>query len=255
MITAGIDLGIETIKAVVLKDEQILAKQLTPSGGFGRARAADRLWEEVLRQAKLTSADVTRVIATGQGKWDVCFANDFIVETVADTRAARWLFPQARSVIDIGADQARAARFDASDRILEHVLNQKCAAGLGLFVESIARTLGVTLDEMSQLTLESKHEVTVNSQCGVYAELDVVDLIHSNVPKADIIQAINEAIATKVSSMVNEITMDQNIALIGGVARNTGMVNCLKKRIGLNFMIPEHPEFAGALGAALIAAG
>jgi len=254
MITAGVDLGIETIKVVIVKDGQILASKEAPAGGVNRAQAAEQVWNETLQQAGLSASDVSKVIATGQGKWDVGFANDYVVEPVADVTATHWLFPSARSVIDVGADQARAARFDANGKITEHVLNQKCAAALGTSLESFARTLGVTPDGLAKLASESRNGVTVNDQCGVYAELDIVSLLHDNTPKADIAKAIMEAVATKLSSMVNEMTLDKDVALVGGVARNAGVVNSLKKRLGMDLLVPEDPAIAGALGAALIAA-
>lgn len=254
MISAGIDLGIKTVKAVILKDGQILARSSALSGGFDRVRSAEQVWGEVLREAGLSPADVEQVIATGTGKWDVRFANDYVVEPLADVRAALWLFPSARSVIDVGADQARVVKFDANGKILDYVLNQKCAAGLGTFAETMARTLEVPLEGMSELSLKSQREVLINAQCAVFAELDVVSLIHNNTPKADIARAISNAIATKLSAMVGEMTVEKDVVLVGGVARNIGIVNCLKERLGADVLVPEEPALAGALGASLIAA-
>ena len=254
MITAGVDLGIETVKVVVLKDGEVVAKGIARSGGSERASSADQVWNEVLKSAGLSPSDVSNVIATGQGKWDVRFANDYVVETVADARAAPMLFPSARSVVDIGADQARAIICDESGKTVDIVLNQKCTAGIGTFYRSMARTLGITLDEMSGLSSNSNN-VSVNDGCAVFAELDAIWLAHNNTPKKDIVQAINEAMATRLNSMLNEkITLEKDVMLIGGLARNTGVVNALKERSGFDFLIPEEPEYAGALGAALIAA-
>lgn len=255
MITAGVDVGIETIKAVVLKDGEVVAKEVAKSGGANRASSAEQVWKEALKSAGLSASDVSKVVATGQGKWDVRFANDYVVETVADAKAANWLFPSAKSVIDIGADQARAMTYDASGNILGMVLNQKCTAGIGTFYGSIARTLGMTLDEISGLS-DNSGNVSVNDSCAVFAELDAIWLAQNGTSKKNIVQAINEAMATRLNSMLNEkIRLEKEVVLIGGLARNAGVVSALKKRSGMDFMIPEQPEFAGALGAALIAAG
>ncbi|MBI4296832.1 MAG: CoA activase [Chloroflexi bacterium] len=255
MITAGVDLGIETVKAVILKDGKVLARSIASSGGADRAGAADLVWNEALKLAGLSAADVSKVVATGQGKWDVRFANDSVVEPVADVRAAHWLFPSARTVIDIGADQARAARFDASGKTLEHVLNLKCAAGMGTLLKSIARMLGITIDEMSQPSNGRQSSISVNDRCAVFAEMDAHWLINNDTPREDVIQAINEAVATRINSMLNEkINFEKDVVLIGGVAMNRAVVSALEKQSGLDFLMPEHPEFACALGAALIAA-
>jgi len=256
MITAGIDIGIENIKAVILKDGQIIARGTAPSGGTGRAESAGLLWQEVLKQAGLTQADVSQVVATGLGKWDAAFAARRVTEPVADARAAVWLAPSTRALIDIGADQARAVQYDAEGKIKQYTLNHKCAAGLGLFLESMAMMLGMSLDEMSRSTGLDNHPLIANDQCAALAELDVVLMIHNNLPRASIIQAINEAVAAKLSSMLNVMLnpISQEAVLVGGVAANNGVVNAFKKRVGIEFIIPEQPQYAGALGAALIAA-
>jgi predicted CoA-substrate-specific enzyme activase len=254
MITAGIDLGIENVKAVVLKDGRILARSIVSSGGSDRANSADFVWKEALQTTGLKPEDVNKVVATGQGKGDVRFANDRVVEALADIKAAFWLFPATGSVVDIGADHALAANFDDKGTALDSVLNLKCAAGLGIFLKSMARTLGLTLDQMSLLSSESS-KISINDRCAVYAELDALWLIQEKTPKQEIVQAINEAISTKINSMLNEkLTLHNKAVLIGGVAKNNGVVKALQKRSGINFMIPEYPEFAGALGAALLAA-
>jgi predicted CoA-substrate-specific enzyme activase len=256
MITAGIDAGIEYIKAVVLKDGRVVARAISPSGGSGRARSIEQVWQEALKQAGITAADVSKVVATGLGKWDAAFASSRVVEPVADARAAVWLSPSARAVIDIGADQARAVQYNAEGKIQQYTLNHKCAAGLGLFLESMAMTLGISLEEMSGATDHTNHRAQVNDQCAALAELDVVLMIHDNVPRASIIQAINEAVAAKLSAMLNEMLnpVAKEAVLIGGVAANTGVANAFKQRLGIDLIIPEQPQFAGALGAALIAA-
>jgi predicted CoA-substrate-specific enzyme activase len=256
MITAGIDIGIENVKAIILKDGRVAARGIAPSGGSGRAKSTEQLWQDVLKQAGITPADVSKVVATGLGKWDAAFAGSRVVEPVADARAAVWLAPSTRAVIDIGADQARAVQYDAEGKIKQYTLSHKCAAGLGLFLESMAMMLDISLEEMGRSTNRDNHRALANDQCAALAELDVVLMIHDNIPQASIIQAINEAVAAKLSAMLNEMLnpITGQAVLIGGVAANTGVVNAFKKRMGIDFIIPEQPQFAGALGAALIAA-
>jgi benzoyl-CoA reductase subunit D len=254
MITAGIDVGVKTIKAVIVKDNKIVASGIASSDGFERKKAAEQLWNKVLQQAKLSASDVASVVATGTGKLDVSFANNNVVEPVADVEAALWLFPSARTVIDAGAEQIRVVKFDETGKVANYTLNQQCGAGLGAFAEAMARALGVTLDEMSQLARKSKKEISINAECGIYASLDVVTLIHDNTAKTDIARAILDAIANKINATANLTNIEKPIVLIGGVALSTGIVEALKKRMGTDFLIPKDPELAGALGAALIGA-
>lgn len=268
MITAGIDLGIESVKAVILKDGKILARSTASSGGADRGTSADKVWKDALKSAGISASDVSKVVATGQGKLDVNFAAGNVVEPVAEAKAAHFLFPSAKSVVDVGADQVRVVTFDVSGNIVEVVLNQKCAAGIGIFLRSIARRLGMTLEEMSSLKAKrtasinnpsgiSNGKVAVNDNCAVFADLDSIALAHDKTPKTVIVQAINEAMAVRINSVLNDkiIPEKDTTVLIGGIARNSGVVSALKMRSGINFLIPDNPEYAGALGAALIAAG
>jgi benzoyl-CoA reductase subunit D len=165
MITAGIDVGIENVKVVILKDGKMLAARQASAGGVNRGIAAEKVWQEALKKAGISASDVSKVIATGQGKYDVGFANGNVVEPVADARAALWYFPSARSVLDVGADQARAMNYDDKGAIEGVVLNQKCAAGIGISLKTLARTLGMTLDEMSLASGSSQGEVSVSRRC------------------------------------------------------------------------------------------
>jgi predicted CoA-substrate-specific enzyme activase len=257
MITAGIDAGIESLKAVILKDGKIIARGIGLSGGANRAMVVEQVWRDALATAGLSPADVSRVIATGQGKYDVRFAQDRVAEPVADARDARFLYPKATCVVDVGADQVRVITLGDGDKILEVVMNQKCAAGLGIFLKSMARTLGMTLDEMSRLPGGSHSNAVVNDGCAVFAEMDALGLLNRNIPREEVARAIIEAVAVRVNSILNDKIKPAEDAtvLVGGVSRNTAVVNALKRRSGINFVIPEQAEYAGALGAALIAAG
>lgn len=257
MITAGIDVGLEYVKAVILKDEEVVARGEGLAGGANRAESSARIWKDALAMAKFSPDEVDRVVATGQGKNDVKFAHDTVVEPVADARAARFLYPGAKSVVDIGADQVRVVTLGDGSAIKEVVMNQKCAAGLGIFLESMARTLGMTLAEMNCLTGGPAEGVTVNDGCAVFAEMDALGLLSRNVPREEVARAVIEAVAVRLNSILNDKVRPPGDAtvLVGGVSQNTAVVSTLKKRSGISFMIPEFAEYAGALGAALVAAG
>jgi predicted CoA-substrate-specific enzyme activase len=257
MITAGIDLGIENVKVVILKNGKVLSRSAASSGGIDRSKSAEKVWLEALKSAGVSASEVQRVVATGQGKLEVRFANQHVVEPVADARAARFLYPRAKAVVDVGADQVRVVTMDDSGNILEVVLNQKCAAGIGIFLKATARRLGMTLEEMGRLSGKPSNNIAVNDTCAVFAELDAVARLYDKTSKTDIVQAINDALSARLNSVLNDkiIPGKDNTVLVGGVAINAGIVGALNKRSGINFLIPEQPEYAGALGAALIAAG
>jgi benzoyl-CoA reductase subunit D len=159
-----------------------------------------------------------------------------------------------RTIVDIGAEEARGISCDAQGKVLDFAKNDKCAAGSGAFVESMARALEVNVAEMIELSLKSTKDAPINATCAVFAESEVVSLIHSKVEKADIAHAVHDAIASRVASMVRRIPVETDVALIGGVANNAAIVDVMKKHLEVDVVIPEDPQFVSALGAALSAA-
>ena len=256
MITGGIDVGIENIKAVVLQDGKVAGRGTGHSGGANRGRHAEEVWQAALKAAGVSASAVDKIVATGQGKYDVDFAQHRVVEPLADARAAKFLFPQARSVVDLGADQVRVVSFDDKGGIREVALNAKCGAGIGLFLESMARTLGMTTEEMAASDSAAPAPAAVSDSCCVFGELDAIALIHANAPRTQIVEAVHAAAATRINSVLNEkIKPEQsNTVLVGGLSRSSGLVKALEKRSGISFLRPAEAEYAGALGAALIAA-
>jgi benzoyl-CoA reductase subunit D len=172
----------------------------------------------------------------------------------ADARAGAYFFSSARTVIDVGAEEARAVRFDEKGIMLDFVVNARCAAGAGTFIEAMARALEVELEDMGSLSLKAERASPINASCVIFAESDVVSLIHREEPKTEIARAIFDAMAERVSSMVYRLGINPDIVLVGGVAKDVGFIASLKRRLGMDILIPEEPLFAGAVGAALIAA-
>lgn len=256
MITAGIDCGAKNTKVVILENGQVLARSLVLSG-FDQRAAAEQAFNEALQKARLPQDNIETVIATGAGKREVMgpnlFAKDTITEVGADAKGIVFLFPGARTVIDVGAEEARAIRVNDAGKVIDFATNEKCAAGAGAFTEAMARALEVELEEFGQLSLKSKAAVPMNAQCTVFAESEVVSLIHAKTPKEDIARAVHDAIADRVISMARRVGIEKEVALIGGVARNVGFVDSLKRDLGIELLVPEEPEFVTAFGAALAA--
>jgi len=252
MITAGIDAGAKTIKAVILRDGKLIGQSLVPAG-FDTKEAAERVYNQALAASGVARKEVSVLIATGAGRKEIPSANDTVTEVGADARGVAGLFPTARTVIDVGAEEGRAVRIDDAGKVLDFAVNEKCAAGAGAFTEAMARALEVPLEKLGEFSLKSTKAVPMNAQCTVFAESEVVTLVHAKTPKEDIARAVHDAIADRVTSTVRRVGITKDVALIGGLARNVGFVKSLEEDLELKVLIPADPEFAGALGAALIA--
>jgi benzoyl-CoA reductase subunit D len=165
------------------------------------------------------------------------------------------MFPEARMVIDVGAEEGRAIRCNESAKVVDFAINEKCAAGAGAFTEAMARALELPIEELGSLSLQSTQAIPMNAQCAVFAESEVVSMIHNNVSKPDMARAVHDAIASRIISMVRKVGYERPVVLIGGMAKNVGFVESLKRGLELDDLrIPDEPEFCSALGAALAAA-
>jgi benzoyl-CoA reductase subunit D len=256
MITAGIDVGLENIKIVILKDGKIAAKSEGQSGGFGRGQVVEKLWEEALSQAGIKASDVNKTVSTGAGKYDVAFAGSQVVEAVADARAARYFYPNATSVVDAGADQVRVVTLGEGDKIEETVLNQKCSAGLGTMLRYMGRRLGMSLEDLSATAPSAANGQKVNDGCVVFTELDALELLNRNVPKTEVAAAVLQTVIYRISAIMKDKVppAKDTTVFIGGMTRNAAVVKGLKARSGVNFLIPEDARYGCAVGAALVAA-
>jgi benzoyl-CoA reductase subunit D len=249
MIVAGIDVGGKNVHIVIKKDGQILGKVTGPTG-IKKAEAVEQLYDEVLKKAGLTRKDIERVVATGSAAKRVAFANSSIPDAAADAREVNKLIPSARTVIDVGAEEGRAIKMSPEGKVLDLAINEKCAAGTGTFIEAMSRALEVSVDEMSKITLQSTQTLSTNAQCAVFGESEVVSLIHQKTPKPDIARAVMNAIAGRIASVARIVGLEKDVVMVGGMARNAGFVDSLKKSIEMNVLVPEDPDYMGALGAA-----
>jgi benzoyl-CoA reductase subunit D len=253
MITVGIDLGTQNVKALVFKDGKILAKKQAFSG-FNPTKAAEEAVQEALKEANLTLNDVTSFTATGSGMNLTPYSAKTVSMMSADAKAGTYFFPRARTIIDVGAEEARAVKCDDNGIMVDFVVNERCAAGAGAFIEAMGRALEVKIEDMGPLSLKAERASSINASCVIFGESDVVSLIHKQESKQEIARAVYDAMADRTSSMVHRLGVNQDVILIGGVARDVGFIAALKRKLGVEVLIPENPEFAGALGAALTGA-
>ncbi len=254
MITAGIDVGNKNTRALILKDREVISRSLVLSD-FDHKKAALYSYELALSKAHMNKEDVNFIMATGAGQEEVTFANGRITEVGSAARGAVFLFSSTRTVIDVGAEESRAIKIDEKGKVLDFAINEKCAAGTGSFVESMSRALEITLEEMGALSLKGEKSVPMNAQCAVFAESEVVSLIHARIPVENIAKSIHEAMASRISSMVRRIGIQKEVLLIGGTAYNKGFIAAMEEDLELKLIVPaDYPEFISAFGAALVAA-
>ncbi len=252
MITAGIDMGIQTVKVVILKEGTIVARAKAFSG-FEPTKAAEQAYEEALKNSQVTKAEVSLILATGSGMEMAPYVNGTVSMMGAVARAGVHLFPSARTIVDVGAEEAKAVRCDERGAMVDFVVNERCAAGAGTFIEAMARALEVKLEDMGPLSLRAERASPINATCVIFGESDVVSLIHRQESKPEIARAVFDAMADRISSMVYRLGVNPDVVLVGGVAKDVGFIESLKRKLGINILVPEYPEYAGALGAALTA--
>ncbi len=253
MYTIGIDIGSMSANGVLLNEKkEILSSVIIPTGASSK-KAADKTFHQILTEYKLSERDIDYIIATGYGRVKVPFANEVVTEITCHAKGANYYFPKARTIIDIGGQDSKVIKVDANGNVLDFVMNDKCAAGTGRFLEVMARTLEIDLEDMGGLSLNGKDNVSVSSLCTVFAESEVVSLVGADHKTADICRALHISIAKRITAQVKRIGLEEEIVMTGGVAKNIGVVTELEKNLGCKIKISEEPQINGALGAALIA--
>ncbi|MDP8228899.1 MAG: acyl-CoA dehydratase activase [Candidatus Electryoneaceae bacterium] len=253
MITIGMDLGSQTVKIVIMKDGKVIARAKELSG-FEQEVTASDVMKDVLTQADLKPEAIDRIVATGAGRKTAPFTKESVTGVGAAARGAIARFPTARTVLDVGAEEGRAIVITPEGKVKDFAINEKCAAGSGTFIEAMARALEITVVEFGKLALTSDKAVPMNAQCAVFAESEVVSLLHARTPKNDITRAVCDAIASRIISMARRVSIEPEVVLIGGMAYNVGFLASLKRTLEeTEIHILDDPEYVGAEGAAWIA--
>jgi predicted CoA-substrate-specific enzyme activase len=235
-------------KAIIF-DEAIVASVIGRTGPEHR-RLANEVMEEALTRAEVTFSDIAYVVATGYGRINVPFADKQITEISCHATGIQSIFPGARTVIDIGGQDSKGIKI-ANGRVVDFIMNDKCAAGTGRFLEVIADALGVKLSEMGEISLRSKQRLEISNICTIFAEQEVISCLSEGKLIEDIIAGLHESIANRVISMVERIKIEKDVVVTGGGAKNIGLVKAIEHRLGYPVFIPPEPLITGALGAAL----
>lgn len=252
MQTAGIDIGSITAKAAILEDGKIQGTKIIFTG-YNAETAGLKVYEDLLGELGLAASAVHKIVSTGYGRNSVKFADRTFTEIMAHGAGAHFLNPAIRTIIDIGGQDSKAISLDGKGKVKNFVMNDKCAAGTGRFLEVMARALEVDLDEFGTMSLQSAKPAKISSLCTVFAESEVISLIARGEKRPDIIAGIHESIAARVSSMLARIGIAEPVMITGGVARNQGVVAALENKLGVTIAVSPHAQVNGAIGAAVLA--
>tara|TARA_B100001971_G_scaffold186917_1_gene187216 strand:+ start:2878 stop:3729 length:852 start_codon:yes stop_codon:yes gene_type:complete len=251
MFYAGLDIG-STITKVLIKNERKVCTTVIKPTGAEHRRLANEIMKEALRKLNLTTANISYIVATGYGRINVPFADKQVTEITCHMRGINWLFPSVKTIIDIGGQDSKGIKVD-NGKLVNFVMNDKCAAGTGRFLEVISDLLGVKLDDIGEISLQSTRPTNISSICTVFAEQETLLQLSKGTSIEDILAGIHRASASRIHSMVKKIKIEKDVAITGGGAKNIGLCKALEERVGFPITVPPEPLITGALGAALIA--
>jgi len=250
---AGIDVGSTQTKGIIIDEERrILARALSMTGA-NVTRAAENCFVESLKLAGIERALVRYIVGTGYGRYKVTFGDAQITEISCHARGAYHLFPNTKTVIDMGGQDAKGIRVGEGGEVKDFVMNDKCAAGTGRFLASAADALMLSLDEIGEISLKAKNPVRLTTVCTVFVESDIMSYLAQNKKVEDILGGVHSAIAARTISLVRRVGIEPEVTFTGGVSRNLGMVRALEEKLELRLNVSPDSHYVGALGASLFA--
>ena len=251
---AGIDIGSLTAKTVIMDaDARILASNVTQRGIFVDEGAARDSLKTALERAGLEPRDIAFTVSSGYGRKISGFGDKDVTEISCHARGAYFMNPAVRTIIDIGGQDSKVIRLDDRGLVDSFVMNDKCAAGTGRFIEVMSTALDVPLLEIGERSLLSASPAHVSSTCVVFAESEIISLVSRGVKRNDILAGIHQAIAKRMNGLVKNVGVRPVVMMSGGVAKNRGVVRYLSEAIGAEIFLAEDPQIVGAIGAALYA--
>ena len=253
MLTLGIDIGSLTGKALILKDNEILAWHLQRTGADS-GETAEKVTVALCKKANLNLGDINYVVSTGYGRIVVPFADKNITEISCHAKGANWFFPGVKTILDMGGQDCKAIRCDSNGKVTDFVMNDKCAAGAGRSMEIMSDLLDVELAELGPKSLEIVNkEVPVSNMCVVFARSEVIGHLRQGVHRNDLMAGSCEALAARVFSLLKRVGIEEDFVISGGIAKNIGVVSRIEKKVNLKANICFEPQIVGALGAAVFA--
>ena len=249
----GIDSGSTSTNAVIMdKNKKIIAYDVIRTGAKS-IESAQIILENILNKANLKREDLSLIVSTGYGRVSITYADESVTEISCHGKGAHYFNPKIRTILDIGGQDSKAISLNEKGDVKDFVMNDKCAAGTGRFLEMMAKTLDIPISDLGPLSLNRNEKIDITSMCSVFAESEVISLIANNKEKCDIIHGIHNSIASKSYSLLKRVGLEKEFMMTGGVAKNLGVVKAVEDKIGSKLYICEEPEIVGATGAALYA--
>ncbi len=249
---AGIDIGSTMTKVAIVDSNGIVLASLIGPTGAEHRHLALKVMDEAMKKAGLTFEQLDFIVSTGYGRINVPFNDKQITEITCHARSIRELFPTVRIIIDIGGQDSKGIKLDTEGKVMNFIMNDKCAAGAGRFLEVIAETLGIKLTEMGELSLKAKEYVKISNTCTVFAEHEVTTRLAEGATIPEIVAGLHEAFAGRVVNMVRNLGIEKDVVVTGGGAKNIGLVKAIEEKVGFPVLVPPEPLLTGALGAALM---
>jgi len=248
---AGIDLGSTMTKVVIIDADESIRARVESHTGAEHRRLANKVMEQALEQANLSFGEIAYVVATGYGRINVPFADRQVTELTCHARGVASFFPSVRTALDIGGQDAKGLKLK-DGKLIDFVMNDKCAAGTGRFLEVIASVLGLKLEELGSISLKSTNKVNISNTCTVFAQQEVISRLSEGVPLEDIVAGLHDAVASRAVGMLRRLKIEPDVVFTGGVAQNIGVVKAVRENLGREVFIPQDPLISGAMGAALL---
>lgn len=255
MYTMGVDIGSSSSKIVVVRDGKEIIIEKAIQAGTG-STGPQNLLEEVyalLKEKGIEPSDICYTIATGYGRFNFEQADKQLTEIACHAKGIHFLVPTARTILDIGGQDAKAISLSETGKVLKFFMNDKCAAGTGRFIDVMSRVLEISLNEMEEYDKLSQNPVAISSTCAVFAESEVISQLSKGAKKEDIIAGVHNSTASKVAGLLYRSTLKDDVVMCGGVAQNHGVVRAIEQEIKRKIIIAPNPQITGALGAAIFA--
>jgi len=249
---AGIDIGSTMSKAVIVDAAGVMKAYVVGPTGAEHRRRANKVMEDVMQKACITLDEVAYIISTGYGRVNVPFADKQVTELTCHAKGVSALFPDVRTAIDIGGQDAKVLKIK-NGRLTDFLTNDKCAAGTGRFLEVAAETLGLELNEMGRISLQTDTPVKINSLCTIFAQQEIIARLSEGQALPDILAGVYIAVTTRVVKLARQLKVEPPVVFTGGVAKNVGMVKAMQTVLAIPILVPEEPLITGALGAAILA--
>ena len=253
MIAAGVDIGSLTGKAVIMIDDSIASWSLLPTG-YDSAETANQAINDALKKVNLTFNKIDYTVSTGYGRVVVPFAQKNMTEISCHARGAIWLDSGVRTILDMGGQDCKAIRCDPSGNIANFIMNDKCAAGVGRYLEIIAQVIDIPLEKIGEASLDFEGSpLAISSMCTVFARSEILRALRQGAKKNNVLSGAHDALVNKALGLLNKLGIEKELMISGGIAKNIGVVKRIEQNVGFAVKISFEPQIVGAIGAALFA--